>query len=66
MNRPGAALRRRSAPLNFGHDAPRADTTIIANDDEDDDCRACDGAGVDRFGFDCTTCFGTGKNENDE
>jgi DnaJ-class molecular chaperone len=42
------------------------DRNVVENDeDEDDDCRACDGDGVDRFGFDCTTCFGTGKIENE-
>lgn len=62
MNRPGAALpRRKGIPLNFGHAAARRDATMIASEDEDDGCRACDGEGVDRFGFDCTTCLGTGK-----
>jgi hypothetical protein len=67
VNRPGAALRRRPGKLNFGHDRPRGDVSTVANDDEDENkCRDCGGEGVDAHGFDCTTCFGTGKIEDDE
>lgn len=37
--------------------------TPPAEHEEEPKCRPCGGEGVDRFGFDCTTCFGTGEAE---
>lgn len=58
---PGAPMPRRSGVgFNFGNYAS-APAPLQRPDPEVRKCRPCRGKGVDRHGFDCVTCLGSGE-----
>lgn len=49
---------------NDDEPAEKSARSRAATASNEDRCYSCRGRKVDRFGFDCTTCFGSGKRDD--